>query len=86
MFKYIREGKVQFPDSSRHGIHMSANCKNLISKLLITNRKKRLGSHNDIKEILQHPFFSDVNIDKMLKKELMPPYKPDNCEELQYFD
>lgn len=86
MYKLIKEGKFQFPDAERHGIEMSEDAKDIITKLLIKNKKKRLGSKDDIKEILAHPFFSDINIDKLLRKELEPPYKPELGEDLRFFD
>jgi hypothetical protein len=35
---------------------------------------------------LAHPFFAGLDIDKIVKKELRPPYKPEISDDLKYFD
>jgi len=35
--------------------------------------------------VLNHPFFENLNLDLLLKKQLNPPYKPE-IKELEYFD
>jgi serine/threonine protein kinase len=65
---------------------VSPNARDLIKKLLEKNRKKRLGSNGDINEILQHPFFNDIDIDKVLSKKIVPPYMPEISDDLKYFD
>jgi hypothetical protein len=37
-------------------------------------------------EILAHPFFAGLNIEKLMKKELVPPYKPVISDDLKFFD
>jgi len=90
MYFLIKEAPVNFPDPIRHGIEVSDNAKDLIRRLLEKNRKKRLGSKNDIKEILAHPFFADLDMDKLLKKEIPSPYRPQVDGtlkfDLSYFD
>jgi len=41
------------------------------------DRKHRLGQKNDVEEVLGHPFFRDIDRDKLLKKQIPPPFKPD---------
>jgi serum/glucocorticoid-regulated kinase 2 len=60
----------------RHGFTVSAEAKDLISKMLEKDRRKRLGKKNDVQEILSHPFFKDLDIEKLKKKELVAPYIP----------
>lgn len=90
MYFLIKESPVNFPDPIKHGIDVSPNAKDLIRKLLEKNKKKRLGGLNDITEILSHPFFADIDQDKLLRKELTPPYMAavDKTQEydLTYFD
>lgn len=86
MYFLIKESPVNFPDPVKHGIEISSAAKDLIKKLLEKNKKKRLGAKQDIEEILAHPFFADINFDKLLKKELIPPYLPEITDELKYFD
>lgn len=47
-------------------------------------RTKRLGK-NGVDDIIKHPFFASVDIDKLLAKEIDPPYKP-SIKEDEYFD
>lgn len=54
-------------------------------KLLDKNRQTRLGA-NGVEEILSHPWFEDIDMDKLLKKEIEPPYVPKSKDELSYFD
>ena len=37
---------------------------------------------NDIEEVMEHPFFKDLDLDKLIKKELEPPFKPKISSEL----
>jgi hypothetical protein len=30
-----------------------------------------------VEEVLGHPFFRDIDRDKLLKKQIPPPFKPD---------
>jgi hypothetical protein len=47
----------------------------LLDGLLCRNPSQRLGA-NGIHEIKSHPFFEDVEWDKMLQKTIPPPFKP----------
>lgn len=77
---------MNFPDPVKHGIEVSAVAKDLIKKLLDKNKKKRLGAQGDVAEILAHPFFAGLDMDKLIKKQLQPPYMPDISDDLKYFD
>lgn len=35
-----------------------------------------MGTLNDIEDIKLHPWFKSIDWDKLLKKELEPPFKP----------
>lgn len=76
MYFLIKESPVNFPDPVRHGIEVSSNAKDLIRKLLDKSKKKRLGGNGDVSEILAHPFFSDLDLESLLRKEMEPPYVP----------
>ena len=41
------------------------------------DKTKRLGYENDGDEILEHPFFADIDFEKLMGEELVAPYKPD---------
>lgn len=47
-----------------------------LEQLLEKDRKQRLGQKKDVEEVIGHPFFKDLDIEKLLKKELVPPYIP----------
>lgn len=70
----------------KHGITVSPTAKDLIKRLLDKNKKKRIGAAGDISEILAHPFFQGIDIEKLQRKELEPPYKPEINDDLKYFD
>ena len=38
--------------------------------------ENRMGSNGDIDELLKHPWFSDIDIDKLLAKEIKPTFIP----------
>lgn len=73
----IRQGNIIFPHPERHGIPMSDELKDIITKLLNKDVETRLGSQNDADEIVNHPWFSDIDWDKIMKKELPSPFQPD---------
>ncbi|CAI2362350.1 unnamed protein product [Moneuplotes crassus] len=68
--KFSKEG-IEFPEST-----VSEEGKNLISKLLERDKKKRLGAENDKDDVLSHNFFSNIDINSLLNKTAEPPYKP----------
>jgi serine/threonine protein kinase SCH9 len=40
------------------------------------NPKERLGNKKDVEEILSHPWFESMNLEKIMKKEYVPSFKP----------
>jgi len=70
MYNKIQHGVLRFPP------FLSEPCKALIVALLNRDPKKRLGSKADIDDLKAHPFFKDIQFEKMMKKEIDPPYKP----------
>jgi hypothetical protein len=40
------------------------------------NPANRIGAKGDVNEIINHPFFKDVDFDKLQKKLIEAPYKP----------
>lgn len=73
----IRKGHIIFPNAERHGIPMTEELKDLIRKLLDRDQKKRLGSINDADDIVNHPWFADMNWEKLMAKEIPSPFMPD---------
>ena len=76
MYDLIKSKPVFFPDAKKHGIAMSDECKDFISKCLAKNPKERLGFKNGVEEITGHPWFASIAIDKLLAKELPVEFKP----------
>lgn len=63
--------------------HFSSEAKNLIKKLLEYNPKKRIG----YEKIISHPFFKDINWDKVKNKKMPPPFIPKVDDNLfKYFN
>lgn len=63
------------------------DAKDLISKLLVVEPNLRIGYHS-IDDIRKHKFFENVDFDKVLKKEIEPPFIPEIKDEkdLKYFN
>jgi serum/glucocorticoid-regulated kinase 2 len=68
MYKMIKEKDPRFPDPQKHGIGISEQAEDLIRLLLNKDPKERLGSKNDANEILEHPFFEDLDLDDLMEK------------------
>ena len=76
---YLR--KVYIPEN------IGKVAKDLIEKLFVVEPKKRLG-YNSANEIKNHPFFKDIDFNKVLNKEYNPPFIPklESDTDLRYFD
>lgn len=74
MFEMIVNEKIMFSFPKKNfDEHSKSICKQLMAK----NPRKRLGnSKTSIQDIKAHPYFADVDWDKMANKEITPPYKP----------
>ena len=71
MYKNIAFGKVRFPRDA-----LSTEGRNFVKGLLNRNPKHRLGANRDALELIEHPFFADIDWDALAKKNLVPPFKP----------
>jgi serine/threonine protein kinase len=72
----IQKAKVVFPDRKKYKIDYSDLIMDLVSKLLERDKSKRLGTKDDFAEILSHPVFANIDIQKLEKGEIVPPFKP----------
>jgi len=71
MYQKILNGELRFPS------HVSAEAKSLLEGLLTRDVEKRLGSGAEGgKAIKNHPFFKDIDWDKLERREIEPPFKP----------
>jgi len=76
MYDLIKTKPVFFPDAKKHGIAMSEECKDFISKCLQKNPKDRLGSVSGLEEILSHPWYQSIDQGALLSKSINPELKP----------
>ena len=56
---------------------MSDELKDVITKLLTKDVEQRLGSKSDADEIVNHPWFSDMDWDGLMNKTIHSPFEPD---------
>jgi serum/glucocorticoid-regulated kinase 2 len=62
----IKHARVVFPDRKQFKINYSDNLVDIVGLLLKKDRRERLGAKNGIKEILAHPWFSNLNVNEIL--------------------
>lgn len=79
--------RIRFKNPNFYVFH-SAYAVDLMSKLLEKDPSKRLGTKGGAEEIKQHPFFAEIDWDKMTAKQLPSPYKPilDSKDDTKHFD
>jgi len=70
MYNKIQHGVLRFPP------FLSDSCKKIIVALLNREPKKRLGSTDDVEDIKEHPFFDNIDWDKMYNKEYESAFVP----------
>lgn len=77
----IMDVKFMFPNKKKHThLKYTDEVVDLIKKLLVKDVKERLGSKDDMKEVLEHPWFKDINIEQIKNKsqhKYMPEYGAD---------
>ena len=77
---------VAFPDRKKYKLEYSPELQDLISQLLEKNPSERIGSTHDLADILAHPFFEGIDLDKLSNKEIEASYKPEVTEDYsKYF-
>jgi len=69
------ENPIKFPPP-KYLIPMSEDCKDFIKQCLNLDPAKRLGSKNDVDEILSHPWFSGLNQEAIYNKKVVAEYIP----------
>jgi serum/glucocorticoid-regulated kinase 2 len=69
MYQKILSGELRFPN------YISEDAKSLLEGLLTRDPNARLGTKGG-DEVKAHPWFADIQWDKLLKKEIEPPFKP----------
>ena len=56
---------------------MTDELKDLITKLLDKDPQTRLGSTTDADEVVNHPWFRDLDWESLMNKTIDLPFKPD---------
>jgi len=70
MYNKIQHGVLRFPP------FLSDPCKDIITRLLNRDPKKRMGSAKDFEELKEHQFFKSINFDHLYAKKIKPTFKP----------
>lgn len=72
-------------DDVRYPISMPRQTVLVLQALLTKEPSQRLGSsERDALEIMEHPYFQDVNFDDVLNMRIQPPYLPEVSSEHDY--
>lgn len=78
MYHKILHATLRFPS------HLSGEAKACLNGLLQRKVESRLGSQRDAEEIKEHPWFSDLEWDKVFNKEYTPEFVPKANKGQQY--
>lgn len=67
----ILEKKIKMPKN------FSVEASDLLEKLLVKNPNERIGCmENGVADIKSHPFFSEIDWEKLIEKQIPPPFIP----------
>jgi serine/threonine protein kinase len=64
LYQQILKSEVSFSKE----VDVPESAKDLIRRLLIKNPEKRFGNRKGLYEILKHPFYRDIDIEKLVNK------------------
>lgn len=82
LYQNIKTGELKLED------WLSENAKDLLTRLLVKDPNKRLGSGKDgVEDIKNHPWFAGISWDDIYNKTQKPPYKPqlDSEDDVKHF-
>lgn len=82
----IRQSKVVFPDKRKYKIEYSDEFVDIVLKLLHKDKEQRLGTKDDFREIIAHPFFAAIDEKQLLAGKFKPPLTLDIAETGGGFD
>lgn len=72
MYKKIMFSDLTFPED------MAADTQDFIGKLLVRDPTQRLGhGPSGSTDVKAHPYFANINWDKLYNKEVEAPWKPE---------
>ena len=75
MFLNIERANIRWPNEEKHGISVGEVAKDLIERLLEKDKSLRLGA-NGGDEVLAHPFFSSINLNELMERNVKAPFRP----------
>ena len=73
----IKNSNINFPDRDTYSFEYTDVVADLITKLLEKDPTQRLGHTNDALEILEHPWFTNIDLEAIEAMEIQAPIKPD---------
>ena len=76
LLRNIKSAKVIFPDRKKYKIQYSDEFMDIVMKLLAKDKTERLGFGGGAEEVLDHPWFKDIEMKLLFEKKLKPPFKP----------
>uniref|UniRef100_A0A7E4ZZ97 non-specific serine/threonine protein kinase n=1 Tax=Panagrellus redivivus TaxID=6233 RepID=A0A7E4ZZ97_PANRE len=83
LFELIMRANIRYPT------RLTPVCRDFLSSLMTKKPNRRLGGGpGDFLEVKAHPFFAGLDWDKLILRELTPPFIPDLKDETdtKYFD
>ena len=85
----LRRDSLTTKRFSKRYPEISAECNDLIVQLIATSQHQRIGAKNGVEEILNHEWFNDIDIGRVMNQELMSPIiktvtNPKNIEKLTH--
>ena len=75
MYQKIVSQPLRFPDPSSDSIILSEPVKDILKRLLDRDPTRRLGVKGT-DEVKKHPFFATIDWDKLLRKQIPAPFRP----------
>ena len=66
----IKLKPLTFPDRNKYQVAYTDKFMDLVKKLLSKDSALRLGSVNDVDDIISHPFFEEIDIKAVLSGEI----------------
>ena len=84
MYELIASAELSVPS------HLSREAADVLLQLMNRDHTKRLGaSEQDVDDVLAHPFFAPLDLDKLRRREATPPFVPpvpEDDEDTRNFD
>ena len=70
LFNGIKHGELTFPQ------YVSIEARGVLKDFLCRDPLQRLGVQGSIRQIREHPFFANIDWEKLIRRELIPPWLP----------